>query len=115
MLHLADPVRALDEPARVLGDAHLVPGVAEHDVEAAILGEAVDRPGVRRVDGERLLGEDVDARLERGLRLLRAKRTRSGQRDDVRPQVDHLAPVGGGVGEPESGSDRRRAPPGPGG
>ncbi len=106
VLHLADPVRALDEPARVLGDAHLVPGVAEDDMEAAVTGKAVDRPGVRRIDGEWFLGEDVDSRLECGLGLLRPKRTGAGQRHDVRPKVDHLAPVRGGVGESESGADR---------
>lgn len=54
-------------------DAHLVPRVAQDDVAAALARQAVDRPSVGGLDGERLLGEDVAACLERGASLLGAQ------------------------------------------
>jgi len=99
VLDLADDVLVLDEPPGLLGDAHLVPGVAEHDVDAALAGEALDRPGLGRVDGERLLGEDVDPGLDGGQHLAAAEVAGPGDRDDVGPGGDDLLPVGRGPGE----------------
>jgi hypothetical protein len=87
---------------RVLRDAHLVPRVAEHDVDSPLARLAVDRPGIGRIDGERLLGEDVDPRRDRGACLLGTQRARAGQRDDVGPGLDDLAPVRRGVREAEA-------------
>ena len=82
-------------------DPHLVPGVAQHDVPAALPRQRIDRPGVGRIDRERLLGEDVAARLERGTGLLGAERPGPGQGHDVRAGSDDVVPVGRGVGEAE--------------
>jgi hypothetical protein len=101
VLDLPDPVRAVDQPARLLHDPHLVPRVAQHHVEAAVARQALDRPGIGRFDGERLLGQDVDARLERGPRLRRPERGGCGERNDVGAGGDHLPPVRGRVRERE--------------
>ncbi len=70
-------------------------------MQPALTRQRIDAPGVGGIDGERLLGQDVDPGLERGERLLRAKRHRSGQGHDVRARGDDLAPIGRGVREPE--------------
>lgn len=93
VLHFADPVRALDEPASREADAHLVPCIAQHDVAATLARQAIDRPGVGGIDGEGLLGQDVDARLERSPRLLGPEGNGPGQRDDIRACLDDLVPV----------------------
>jgi len=51
--------------------------------------------------GKRLLGQDVDARVERDAGLFGAKRRGAGHSDDVRPRLDDLVPVRGRVREPE--------------
>ncbi len=114
MLDLADAPVILDQPPYRLHDAHLVPGVAEHEVPPSLAGQGGQLPGVGGRDRERLLAQDVGARLEGGPDLLGAEGDRPGDHDEVGPSLDDVAPVRGRAGEAELRADlleqRRVAP-----
>ena len=104
MLDAADPTVLGEQPPRGLDDAHLVPGVAEHQHATGRPRPRVEVPGVGGGHRERLLGEDVAARLEGRARLLGSRAARSCQDEEVRPRLDDLTPVGRRTREAEARS-----------
>ena len=101
------------QPPGLLHDAHLIPGVAEHQGATPATGEPGQVPGIAWQDRERLLGKHVRASLQCGACLFRAQADRTRQHDQVGLRGDDLVPVGRGAGKAEAfldASQDRRVP-----